>query len=191
MMRYSHVRVIGFTVTAGVLGIATVESCAGWTIGPALDSIGRMIPEKVSRILEDNGLAALEYEPGSTPTAQMAAARVGVTVGQIAKSILLVGKDGQFRMVILPGDRKLSSAAIKRETGFKHSMTSAEQTEQVTGFRPGGVCPFGVEVEIFVDEGLKQYDRIFPAAGTSASAVPMTFDQLVTITGAKVCALTD
>lgn len=150
-----------------------------------------MIPEKVSRVLEENGLDALEYEPGSTPTAETAAARVGVKVGQIAKSILLIGKDGEFRMVILPGDRKLSSSAIKRVTGVKHSMTNAEQTEEVTGFRPGGVCPFGVEVEIFVDEGLREYDRIFPAAGTNASAVPMTFDQLVAITGAKVCTLTE
>lgn len=150
-----------------------------------------MIPEKVSRVLEENGLAALEYEPGSTPTAETAAARVGVQVGQIAKSILLIGKDGEFRMAILPGDRKLSSSAIKRVTGVKHSMTNAAQTEEVTGFRPGGVCPFGIDVEIFVDEGLREYERIFPAAGTSSSAVPMTFDQLVTITGAKVCALTE
>jgi prolyl-tRNA editing enzyme YbaK/EbsC (Cys-tRNA(Pro) deacylase) len=150
-----------------------------------------MIPEKVSAVLHHHGLSAMEYEPGSTPTAETAAARVGVQVGQIAKSILLVGKDGQFRMAILPGDRKISSSAIKRVTGVKHSMTSAEQTEEVTGFRPGGVCPFGVEVEILVDEGLRAYDMIFPAAGTSASAVPMTFDQLIEITGAAVHKLTD
>lgn len=150
-----------------------------------------MIPEKVAKVLEGNGLSALEYEPGSTPTAEMAADRVGVEVGQIAKSILLVGKDGAFRMAVLPGDRKLSSAAIKRVTGVKHSMTSAEQTEAVTGYRPGGVCPFGVEVEILVDEGLHRYEEIFPAAGTSSSAVPMTFDQLVAVTGATVCKLTE
>jgi prolyl-tRNA editing enzyme YbaK/EbsC (Cys-tRNA(Pro) deacylase) len=149
-----------------------------------------MIPEKVGVVLKRHGLSALEYEPGSTPTAETAAARVGVKVGQIAKSILLVGKDGRFRMAILPGDRKLSSSAVKRVTGVKHSMTDAEQTETVTGFRPGGVCPFGVDVEIIVDEGLREYDKIFPAAGTSASAVPMTFDQLVEITGAAVHHLT-
>lgn len=150
-----------------------------------------MIPEKVNAVLKQHGLDALEYEPGSTPTAEMAAARVGVAVGQIAKSILLLGKDGVYRMAILPGDKKLSSSAIKRATGFKHSMSNAEQTEEVTGFRPGGVCPFGVDVEIIVDEGLKAYDKIFPAAGTSASAVPMTFEQLVEITGAAVTNLTE
>ena len=150
-----------------------------------------MIPEKVTHVLARNGLSALEYEPGSTPTAEMAAARVGVQVGQIAKSILLAGKDGRYRMAVLPGDRKLSSSAIKRVTGVKHSMTNADQTEAVTGFRPGGVCPFGVDVEILIDEGLKVYEKIFPAAGTNASAVPMTFEQLVEITGATVCRLTD
>lgn len=150
-----------------------------------------MIPGKVKDVLNQHGLSALEYEPGSTPTAETAAARVGVKVGQIAKSILLVGKDGLFRMVVLPGDRKLSSSAIKRVTGVKHSMTNAEQTETVTGFRPGGVCPFAVEVEILLDEGLREYDQIFPAAGTNASAVPMTFEQLLDITGGTVCRLTD
>ncbi len=151
-----------------------------------------MIPPKVQQILERNGLEALEFEPGSTPTAQMAADRIGVAVAQIAKSILVSGKDGRFRMVVLPGDRKLSSSKIKKVTGAKHSMASAEDTERITGFRPGGVCPFGVgDVEVLIDRGLEQYSTIYPAAGTDATGVPMTFSQLVTITGASVCDIAD
>lgn len=148
-----------------------------------------MIPEKVSAVLRRHGLSTLEFEPGSTPTAELAAARIGVEVGQIAKSILLRGKDGVYRMAVLPGDRKISSSRFKAATGVKHSMAQAEETESETGFRPGGVCPFGVDLPVYVDNGLAAYDTIYPAAGTDATGVPMSYDQLVSITGATVCSI--
>ncbi len=152
-----------------------------------------MIPDKVRRVLDLHGLQALEFEAGSTPTAEMAAARIGVTVGQIAKSILLSGKDGRYRMVLLAGDKKLSNGKLKRLLGVKTSMASAEETFEVTGFRPGGVCPFGVDggVELFLDESLAVYDTIYPAAGTDATGVPVTFEKLREIMGAKVCSVAD
>jgi prolyl-tRNA editing enzyme YbaK/EbsC (Cys-tRNA(Pro) deacylase) len=149
-----------------------------------------MIPETVRRVLETHGLEALEFEPGSTPTAVQAAEKIGVHVGQIAKSILLRGKDGQYRMAVLPGDARLSSSKLKRHTGVKHSMADAEETERETGFRPGGVCPFGVDgIEILLDQGLRGFERIYPAAGTDATGVPMTFDELLSITGGSVADL--
>ncbi|WP_455382060.1 YbaK/EbsC family protein [Salinispira pacifica] len=147
-----------------------------------------MIPSKVKDVLDAHGLEALEFEPGSTPTAPQAADRIGVAVGQIAKSILLAGKDGRYRMAVLPGDRRLSSSKIKQITGTKHSMASADDTERLTGFRPGGVCPFGIDgIEVLVDRELESYPTIYPAAGTDATGVPMTFAQLVAITAAQVC----
>jgi prolyl-tRNA editing enzyme YbaK/EbsC (Cys-tRNA(Pro) deacylase) len=151
-----------------------------------------MIPEKVRTVLDAHGLEPLEFEPGSTPTAETAAARIGVLVGQIAKSILVRGKDGVFRMAVLRGDRRISSARFKAITGAKHSMASAEETERVTGFRPGGVCPFAVNgLEIYLDRGLAEYPLIYPAAGTDATGVPMSFQQMVEITGGTVCDLAD
>jgi prolyl-tRNA editing enzyme YbaK/EbsC (Cys-tRNA(Pro) deacylase) len=71
-------------------------------------------------------------------------------------------------------------------------MASAEETEKVTGFRPGGVCPFGVDgVPVYVDRALAEYHTIYPAAGTDASGVPMTFEQLVEITGGEAAELSD
>jgi len=76
-----------------------------------------MIPEKVQQILEAAGLEALEFEPGSTPTAAAAALKIGVTVGQIAKSMLMRGKDGAYRLFVLAGDRRVSSSKVKQLTG--------------------------------------------------------------------------
>lgn len=103
------------------------------------------IPVKVRAFLESHNLNALEFEPGSTPTAETAAQRIGVPVGQIAKSILFKGKDDRYRLVVAAGDKKINSGALKRATGAKHRMATADETKEITGFLPGGVCPFGLE----------------------------------------------
>jgi prolyl-tRNA editing enzyme YbaK/EbsC (Cys-tRNA(Pro) deacylase) len=67
-------------------------------------------------------------------------------------------------------------------------MTTAAETFEVTGFRIGGVCPFGVDrARIWIDRGLRRFATIYPAAGTDASGVALTFDQLVAITNGEVC----
>ncbi len=150
-----------------------------------------MIPEKVERVLTAHGLHALEFEEGSTPTATAAAQKIGVATDQIAKSLLMKGKDEHYRLFVLPGEGKLSSGKVKRLTGVKQRMASAEETESVTGYRPGGVCPFALpeEVEVYIDTGLKQYDTIYPAAGNDATGVPVSYEVLQKITGAVECAV--
>ena len=146
-----------------------------------------MIPDKVKQILDANGLEALEFEPGSTPTAELAAARIGVEVSRIAKSLLFKGKDGAYYMAVCPGDRRLTSSALKRATGTKLSMTDAAETERVTGYRPGGVCPFAIEgVRILLDRKLGGYETVYPAAGTDATGVPTNLAQLERITRGEV-----
>lgn len=151
------------------------------------------IPAKVRNFLEKHNLSALEFEPGSTPTAETAAQRIGVPVGQIAKSILFKGKDEKYRLVVAAGDKKINSGALKRATGAKHRMANAAETEEVTGFLPGGVCPFGLqdtEVSILLDVSLEQYETVYPAAGTDATGVPLTPDYLLKITGGRKVAVT-
>ena len=147
-----------------------------------------MIPEKVRTVLAAKGLTAKEFAPGSTATSELAAQQLGVKVGQIAKSLLFVGKDGRFFMVVSPGDRRISSSKLKAVTGVKSRMASGEETLAATGFGPGAVCPFGIDgaISLFIDRSLSAYDTIYPAAGTDSSGVPMTFEVLVAITGGSV-----
>ena len=146
-----------------------------------------MISAKVRRVLEAYGLEALEFEPGSTPTAELAARRIGVETARIAKSLLFKDKSGGFHMVVCPGDKRLSSSTLKRVIGSRASMADADETERVTGDRPGGVCPFALEgVTILLDRELELYPTIYPAAGTDATGVPMTFAHLVEITGGRI-----
>jgi prolyl-tRNA editing enzyme YbaK/EbsC (Cys-tRNA(Pro) deacylase) len=151
-----------------------------------------MIPPSVQAVLDAHDLEALEFEPGSTPTSELAAQRIGVAVGQIAKSILLKGKDGRYYLVVAAGDRRLDNRRLKAAIGVKARMATAEETERVTGFRPGGVCPFGIDgIEILVDRSLESYDVVYPAAGTDASGVPMAVEQLLAITGGRRCEVTE
>ena len=144
-----------------------------------------MIPPRVKSILLANDLEALEFQEGSTPTSEMAAAQIGCQVGQIAKSILVKAKDGNFYLVVCAGDLRIDNKKLKATIGFKARMATGEETEQVTGFKPGGVCPFGIDgLQIFIDTSLKQYQTIYPAAGNNASGVPITFAKLQAITQA-------
>lgn len=150
-----------------------------------------MIPEKVQEALQLHGLEAIEFEEGSTPTSELAAQKLGVETGQIAKSILMKGKDDVFRMILCAGDRKISTSQLKKLIGVKARMASAEEVFETTGFRPGGVSPFGVTgMDIYIDESLEEYATVYPSAGNDASGVPTTFQRLLEITGNRRCSVT-
>jgi len=144
-----------------------------------------MIPEKVRQVLDAHGLRAIEFEKGSTATSVLAAAQLGVAVGQIAKSLLFVGKDGRKFLLLAPGDRKVSSSKLKAACGVKVRMADPAETLAATGFAVGGVCPFGIDggIKVLIDRSLAQYGTVYPAAGNDASGVPMSYAQLVAVTG--------
>jgi len=147
-----------------------------------------MIPKNVKLVLDQHGLEALEFEAGSTPTSELAAAKIGCEVGQIAKSMLLKGKDGQFRLIVCAGDKRVDNKKLKAALGVKARFATAEETEVETGFKPGGVCPFGIDrLPILIDESLSQFEIIYPAAGNDASGVPVSFDTLKELVGAEIC----
>ena len=146
------------------------------------------LPPRVQAVLDRHGLTALTFEPGSTPTSALAAAQIGCEIGQIAKSLLFKDKTGAFHLVLLAGDAKVSSGKLKRTIGTEASMASPDETFSTTGFRIGGVCPFGLEgVPIYLDASLKAWHTIYPAAGTDASGVPVTYARLLEVTNAREC----
>jgi len=150
-----------------------------------------MISEKVKKVLDKYGLKAVEFEPGSTPTSELAARQFGVKVGQIAKSLLFITKDGTPFLVICSGDRKIVSSKLKQLIGKKSRMANDEETRNLTGFYPGGVCPFGITgVKIYIDKSLSEHETIYPAAGTDSSGVPMSFKKLLEITDGTLCNVT-
>ncbi|HPF21439.1 MAG TPA: YbaK/EbsC family protein [Syntrophomonas sp.] len=146
--------------------------------------------ERVRSYLQEKNprLQIIELDQ-NTSTAPLAAAALGLEVGQIAKSILFKTKSEQYLMVVSAGDVKMDSKAIKETVGERVRMANPEEVYHVTGFSVGGVCPFALahEVPIYLDESLLRYDVVYAAAGTANTALPITFTELQAITAGRPC----
>lgn len=120
----------------------------------------------------------LEF-PVSSATVQLAAEALNVIPARITKTLAL--KDGDGCMVIaVAGDGKIDNKKFKTEFGFKSKMLSPEETLEMTGHAVGGVCPFALPegVKAYCDISMKRFDTVFPACGSSNSAIEVTCDEL-------------
>ncbi|HOQ08962.1 MAG TPA: YbaK/EbsC family protein [Syntrophomonadaceae bacterium] len=133
-------------------------------------------------------LKVIEFEQ-DTSTSALAAAALGTEVGQIAKTMLFKAKTGEFFLVVAAGDVRMDTKALRDLVGSKVRMANADEVMEITGFPVGGVCPFDLkmDVPIYLDESLKRYPVVYAAAGTPNSALPITYDELMTITQGKPC----
>lgn len=114
-----------------------------------------------------------------TSTVVKAAESLGVTPGEIAKSLLLQVKD-EFIMVLMAGDRRLDNRKFKDMFKAKPKMPEVEQVLEVTGHPVGGVCPFGLKekIPVYLDESLRAYAKVYPAAGAPNAAVELKVEEL-------------
>lgn len=144
--------------------------------------------EKVKEYLKIFGAAegVQEFEVSSA-TVELAAKALGVEPARIAKSLTFGEKEGGCIMVVAAGDAKINNGMFKRRFGCKPSMLPAEEVLRLTGHAVGGVCPFALpeEVPVYLDESLQRFVTVFPAAGSSNSAVELTLEQLERFSRAK------
>ncbi len=115
----------------------------------------------------------------SSATVELAAAAVGVEPARIAKTMSFFLNDGPI-LIVTAGDTKIDNSKYKNQFHEKAKMIPFDKVEECIGHAPGGVCPFKVKdsVKIYLDESLKRFDTIYPAAGSSNSAVKLTIKQL-------------
>ena len=115
----------------------------------------------------------------STATVALAAEQVGVSEGEIAKSMSFLVND-QPILVIVAGDKKIDNHKYKDEFKVKAKMISFDDVETLIGHKAGGVCPFGINdnVRVYVDLSLKKYEYVYPACGTSNTAVKLLINEL-------------
>ena len=137
-------------------------------------------------------LRLIEVE-GSTATVETAAKALGVEPGRIAKS-LAVRVGGEVFLLVTRGDARLDNAKTKAAFGNRPRMLGPDETFAVTGHPVGGVCPFGLatDLPIYLDESLKAFDVVYPAAGSLNSSVEVTTNRLFDLVGDRwvdVCRL--
>jgi len=146
--------------------------------------------QKVQDTLRDLGfdLNVIEHAE-STRTAQEAADRVGVTLGQIVKSLIFRGKEtGKPILVLTSGANRVDEKRIKAYAGEKIGRADADFVRGVTGYAIGGVPPIAhiQKMETYLDEDLMQYDLIWAAAGTPNAVFELTPADLQKMTAGLV-----
>ena len=115
----------------------------------------------------------------SSATVELAAQALGCEGCRIAKSLAFQGKEGPL-LVVAAGDAKVDNAKFKAQFGVKAKMLSSEDTLEKIGHGVGGVCPFAVKegVQVYLDVSMKRFETIFPACGSSNSAIELTLPEL-------------
>jgi len=146
--------------------------------------------QKIQDALHDLGfdLTVIEHAE-STRTAQEAADRIGVTLGQIVKSLIFKGKtSGKPILVLTSGTNRVDEKRIKAYAGEKIERADANFVREVTGYAIGGVPPIAhaKPMETYLDEDLLQYDLIWAAAGTPNAVFELTPNDLKKMTEGKV-----
>ena len=142
--------------------------------------ICNMSIEKAKAYLEEKGFPdhVIEFEE-STATVALAAEAVGVEPGRIAKTMsFLVGEEAI--LILIEGMSRVDNKKFKNTFHVKAKMIPYDQVEEWIGHAPGGVCPFGIKdgVKVYLDESLKRFDTVYPAAGNDHSAVKLTIAEL-------------
>ena len=143
--------------------------------------------EKAERYLEHKGMLDRVIRlKESTATVAEAAEALGVEPGMIAKTMSFL-QDGQAVLSLTEGTARIDNRKYKDAFHMKAKMIPFEEVEQWIGHVPGGVCPFGIRdgVEVYLDESLRQFETVYPAAGDDHSAVRLSVDELEQIAGAK------
>ena len=122
----------------------------------------------------------------STATVAEAAQALGVEPGMIAKTMSFLQGDKAI-LILTEGTAKVDNRKYKDTFHTKAKMIPFEDVEQLVGHAPGGVCPFGVpaDVTVYLDESLRQFETVYPAAGNDHSAVKLTLPELEQVANAK------
>ena len=120
----------------------------------------------------------LEFETSSA-TVELAAQAVGVIPARIAKSLSFKVEDKAI-LIITAGDAKVDNAKFKAHFHTKAKMLTPEEVTELVGHAIGGVCPFAIKdgVEVYLDESMRRFETVYPAAGSSNSAIEMTCEEL-------------
>lgn len=151
---------------------------------------GAVSTAAVRQYLKERGWSGevLEFEESSA-TVELAAHKVGTEPARIAKTLGFYDPEtpGRAILVVAAGDAKVNGGAFKRSFGGKPRMLRGEDVQEMTGHPIGGVCPFvnPAGARVFLDESLRRFDTVFPAAGTSRSAVQISIEAFEALSGAE------
>ncbi|MCI7248212.1 MAG: YbaK/EbsC family protein [Clostridiales bacterium] len=136
--------------------------------------------EVVRRFFKSHGIENRVQEfDVSSATVELAAEALNCEPCRIAKTLSFM-VDRRPVLVVAAGDAKIDNPKYKAQFGTKAKMLSPDQVLELIGHGVGGVCPFAVNegVDIYLDISLKRFETVFPACGSSNSAIELTIEEL-------------
>ena len=143
--------------------------------------------EKAKKFLTEKGYAdrIIELEESSA-TVQLAAEALGVEPGMIAKTMSFLQGE-QPVLILTEGTARIDNRKYKDTFHVKAKMIPFDEVEEIIGHAPGGVCPFGIKdgIKVYLDESLKRFDTVYPAAGNDHSAVKLSIADLAEASDAE------
>jgi prolyl-tRNA editing enzyme YbaK/EbsC (Cys-tRNA(Pro) deacylase) len=128
----------------------------------------------------------MEFDTSSA-TVEQAAETIGVAPARIAKTLSFRGSEEKAILIVAAGDAKIDNKKFRHQFGFKARMLSPDEVLEQTGHAIGGVCPFGLnnELEVYLDVSMQRFVTVFPACGSTNSAIELTKDELYQYSFAK------
>ena len=136
--------------------------------------------EKVKKYFSRFGMESriIELEQSSA-TVELAAAALGCEPKRIAKSLSFMLNEKPI-LVVAAGDAKIDNQKYKASFGAKAKMLTPDEAVELIGHAVGGVCPFALNegVSVYLDESLQRFETVFPACGSSNSAIELTIEEL-------------
>ena len=146
-----------------------------------------MALEKAKAYLEERGYGdrVMVFDVSSA-TVELAAKAVGTEPEKIAKSMTFKVNEKPV-MIVCAGDAKVNNQKFKETFHVKAKMLSFDEVHEFIGHDVGGVCPFGINdgVDVYLDESLRKFDVVYPAAGNGKSAVRLTVEELYEVSNAE------
>ena len=144
-----------------------------------------MAIEKVKEYLAQFGIADRVQEFAvSSATVELAAQALNCEPCRIAKTLSFM-VDGHAILIVAAGDAKIDNSKYKTQFGKKAKMLTPDEAETLIGHAVGGVCPFGINdgVTVYLDHSLKRFETVFPACGSSNSAMELSIEELEKYSG--------
>ena len=139
-----------------------------------------MAIEKVKEYFKKYGMEdRIQEFPVSSATVELAAEALHCQPCRIAKTLSFM-VDGKPILIVAAGDTKIDNQKYKAQFSTKAKMLTPDEAVELIGHSVGGVCPFAINegVSVYLDDSLKRFDTVFPACGSSNSAIELTVDEL-------------
>lgn len=135
------------------------------------------VREYLAKYKRESDIIELEE---SSATVELAAKALNVEGARIAKTLSFKTSSGAM-LVVTAGDVRIDNKKFKTTFGFKAKMLTPDEAVKYTGHAVGGVCPFGIDndsVKTYLDESLKRFETVYPACGSSNSAIQLTCKEI-------------